>query len=221
MSYLDRSNATQRVNAALGVGALHFLLGAGLLIGLAVKVAPDRTPDPIVVRLDPVRPAPKPEPLPIPQPQMDDIRVQTDMPVIDFREQSQLTIVQVPDVPLSTEGGTVVPNGGQGTQVAPPPEPVRRAAIAKPGTVALRPEDYPDAARRAGEEGRVTIRVGIGTDGSVSGCTVTASSGYERLDRKTCQVAERRWRFTPATEDGVAVPSSAERSIVWRLEDLR
>ena len=199
MSYLDRSNNTQKVNAALGVGALHFLLGAGLLIGLAVKVAPDRTPDPIVVRLDPARPAPKPEPLPIPQPQMDDIRVQTDMPVIDYREQSQLTIVQVPDVPLSTEGGTVVPNGGQGTQVAPPPEPVRRA----------------------GEEGRVTIRVGIGTDGSVSGCTVTASSGHERLDRKTCQVAERRWRFTPATEDGVAVASSAERSIVWRLEDLR
>ena len=221
MSYLDRSNGTQRVNAALGVGALHFLLGAGLLIGLAVKVAPDRAPDPIIVRLDPARPAPKPEPLPMPQPTMDDIRVQTDMPVIDYPEQSQLTVVTVPDVPTATEGGTVVQGGGKGAEIAPPPEPVRRAAIAKPGTVALRPEDYPDAARRAGEEGRVSIRVGIGTDGSVSSCSVTASSGHERLDRKSCQVAERRWRFTPATEDGVAVPSTAERSIVWRLEDLR
>jgi hypothetical protein len=34
-------------------------------------------------------------------------------------------------------------------------------------------------------------------------------------------VALRRWRFTPATEDGVAVASTVERTISWRLADLR
>ncbi|TPE61004.1 energy transducer TonB [Sandaracinobacter neustonicus] len=222
MSYLDGGNGKQRVNAALGVGALHFMLGAGLLIGLAVKVAPDRAPDPIVVRLDPVKPQPKPEPLPMPQPRLSDIRVQADEPVIEYREPQDTPLVAGAVVPPVTGEGQ--PGSGNGQTAKPevlPAQPVRRAALARPGTVALRPEDYPDASRRAGEEGRVTIRVGIGTDGSVSNCTVIASSGHERLDRKTCQVAERRWRFSPATEDGVAVPSSAERSIVWRLEDLR
>ena len=221
MSYLDGGNGKQRVNAALGVGALHFMLGAGLLIGLAVKVAPDRVPDPIIVRLDPVKPQPKPDPLPMPQPALSDIRVQADEPVIDYRDPAERAAVNAPDMPLVAGDGPLLSGGMATGDGAIPAEPVRRAALARPGTVALRPEDYPEASRRAGEEGRVTIRVGIGPDGSVTGCTVTASSGHERLDRKSCQVAERRWRFAPATEDGVAVPSFAERSIVWRLEGLR
>jgi protein TonB len=67
----------------------------------------------------------------------------------------------------------------------------------------------------------MTVRITIGANGSVTDCAVAASSGHDRLDRRACEVAVRRWRFAPATEDGVAVASVQEKRINWRLADLR
>lgn len=219
MSYLDRGSAREKVNAAMGVGALHALLGAGLLVGLAVKVAPDRIPEPIVVELQKPEVKEKPQELPPPT-TLEQIQVRVAEPVVEYPAlppETALTPVANDPFAEAPEAATVV----EKPVIAKPALPVRMAAIAKGGTVGIRTEDYPDASRRAGEAGRITIRVEIGTDGGVKGCAVISSTGHERLDRKTCEVAQRRWRFSPATEDGVAVPSTQERSIVWRLEGAR
>lgn len=219
MAYLDETKLRDRLGAAAGVGALHLALGTALLVGLAVQVLPEPVPQPIVVRLQPPRPVTPPERAE-PRPVIEDVRVTMVEPVIDVAQDPQPLPFDPPADPLAGSG-MIAGAGGGDAVVAPIAEPVRMPARAKPGLVGIGPEDYPEASRRAGEEGRMTVRIGIGADGSVTDCAVAASSGHVRLDRRACEVAVRRWRFAPATEDGVAVASVQEKRINWRLADLR
>ncbi len=220
MSYLDHGSTKEKVNAVVGVGALHALLGAGLLIGLAVKVAPERVPDPIIVQLQKPKDVVKTDPMPDLPTSMEDIRITSVEPVITYQDLPEAAgPAPLPSNPLA--GGEGVSTMVERPAIIEPAAPVRISAAPRGGTVGIRTDDYPQASRRAGEAGRVTIRVAIGADGSVKGCEVMSSSGHERLDKRTCEVAERRWRFSPATEGGTAIPSTQERSVLWRLEDLR
>lgn len=218
MAYLDETNLRDRLGAVAGVGALHLMLGAALLVGLAVNVLPEPVPEPIVVRLQP------PEPVTVrpvePRPVIEDVRVTMVEPVIEVAPDVRPLPFEAPADPLAGQGAGSGSGGGEAV-VQPPVAPVRVAARGKPGLVGIGPDDYPESSRRAGEEGRMTVRITIGADGSVADCAVTVSSGHARLDRRACEVAVRRWRFAPATEDGVAVPSMQEKRINWRLADLR
>jgi protein TonB len=60
--------------------------------------------------------------------------------------------------------------------------------------------DYPDAAIRAGESGVTGFRLDIGTDGRVTNCTITQSSGSSLLDNTACKLLMRRAKFSPATD---------------------
>ncbi|NTV12090.1 MAG: energy transducer TonB [Zoogloea sp.] len=110
--------------------------------------------------------------------------------------------------------------------VAPPaPAPAAPpAAAASPSTAALAPTaagnpvpprfnadylanpvpDYPPASRRLGEQGRVLLRVHVGTDGRAEEIHVHQGSGYPRLDQAAAE-AVRRWRFLPARLGSEAV----------------
>jgi len=61
---------------------------------------------------------------------------------------------------------------------------------------------YPAISKRMGEQGKVILRVLIGTDGSPQKVEINKSSGFERLDRQA-QEAVMRWRFTPGKRNGV------------------
>ena len=63
-----------------------------------------------------------------------------------------------------------------------------------------------------------TVMVSIGTDGKVTNCEVTRSSGSPELDKTTCDLMRRRARFTPAT-DGDGNPTSGEyaSSVRWQI----
>ena len=61
---------------------------------------------------------------------------------------------------------------------------------------------YPAISKRMGEQGKVVLRVLIGTDGTPQKVEVNKSSGYERLDRQA-QEAVMRWRFVPGKRNGV------------------
>lgn len=79
-------------------------------------------------------------------------------------------------------------------------------------------EDYPASAQRAGEQGKVGFTLTIGTDGRVTGCRVTSSSGSSSLDSTTCRLLQRRARFTPARDArGNPVAADHSGSINWRL----
>lgn len=61
---------------------------------------------------------------------------------------------------------------------------------------------YPPASRRAGEQGKVIVRVLIGTDGMAREAELRQSSGYDRLDRAALDTV-RKWRYVPGKRNGV------------------
>ena len=104
--------------------------------------------------------------------------------------------------------------------IVPPP---KTRKIASPigalgvGSV-LSSDDYPADALRNGEQGTVAVLLGIDTQGKVSGCVVTASSGSASLDDATCRLLYTRARFTPArNSQGRAVAGTSPQKIRWAL----
>jgi TonB family protein len=78
--------------------------------------------------------------------------------------------------------------------------------------------DYPASAIRAHEQGRVSFRLIIGTDGRVSDCTITTSSGSAALDEATCRIMRSRARFTPAHDaQGNPIEDHMESGLNWIL----
>jgi TonB family protein len=92
------------------------------------------------------------------------------------------------------------------TAVPPPPAPPRspKEQSARPkGNPAswVRDDDYPAESRRNDEQGTTGFRLTIGADGMVTGCDITMSSGFARLDEAACRVMTERGRFNPALDN--------------------
>ena len=101
-------------------------------------------------------------------------------------------------------------------QPAPAPPPASRGTLAE----LLSDADYPLAALRMHEQGKVDFRLDIDSTGAVAGCAVTHSSGSASLDEATCRILRERARFSPARDsDGNAVPDNFEGHIIWRIDD--
>ncbi|HTU11723.1 MAG TPA: energy transducer TonB [Allosphingosinicella sp.] len=80
------------------------------------------------------------------------------------------------------------------------------------------PDDYPAEAMRRGQQGTVRFVVAVGTNGRVTNCTITRSSGHEQLDAGTCRLARARLRFNPGRIRGRPAEMSAMPfGITWTL----
>jgi protein TonB len=62
--------------------------------------------------------------------------------------------------------------------------------------------DYPRLSRQRNEQGRVLVRVLIGTDGTAQQAEIQVSSGFERLDQAALATV-RSWRYVPGKRGGV------------------
>ena len=109
-----------------------------------------------------------------------------------------------------------------------PPVPPVRSPPPPPATPQLPPrltagtitsDDYPAAALRAEAEGTTSVRLNVGANGRVEGCTVMASAGNAALDSATCSLITRRFRFRPATRDGQPVASTVTQRVTWRIPE--
>ena len=78
---------------------------------------------------------------------------------------------------------------------------------------------YPLEALRNREQGTVLLRVLVGTDGSVLGVEIEKSSGSRSLDR-AAREAVAKWRFHPATRNGVAHSAWASVPVTFNLQTL-
>jgi TonB family protein len=79
-------------------------------------------------------------------------------------------------------------------------------------------DDYPAAALRNNQQGRVAFMLDIGADGRVTNCSITATSGSAALDMATCRILRSRARYTPARNpQGAAVADRDQGSISWVL----
>jgi protein TonB len=77
-------------------------------------------------------------------------------------------------------------------------------------------EYYPDASKRANEEGRCTVQVTVAADGRITNESIQTSSGFPRLD-DACLKGVHGQRVIPATEDGKPVEKTVSIPIVWKL----
>ena len=81
---------------------------------------------------------------------------------------------------------------------------------------ALSDSDYPGWAKQARAEGTVFVSFTVATDGHVTGCRVTRSSGYAELDALTCRLVEKRFRYRPALDrTGSPVAATLSTNFTW------
>lgn|GEM_PF-294910 len=64
----------------------------------------------------------------------------------------------------------------------------------------IREQDYPRDALESRKEGLVGLRFTVGTNGRVTNCAVTRSSGVPSLDDATCRLIVKRFRYRPARD---------------------
>lgn len=93
------------------------------------------------------------------------------------------------------------------------------------GTQSVRSNDkefifshYPPRALAAGEQGAVKFRVEIDEQGVVQSCKIVGSSGFERLDRETCDLIVEHATFKPIRDsEGIARDAVHEGLVNWRI----
>jgi protein TonB len=221
--YANRFASERRFHpASLGVA---LAINGGLLAAmvLAGSVAVVQRHDPVLnttaIPLPPIPPEIKPEP----QPQPVEKTVQPppqplpflEKPVIDLPQPDQPRIATESTLPIAPPQPSGIPGGtGTGVTVDPPkPMPVLVDAAPDPRYMDAFQPAYPAAERRAERNGVVTVRVRIGADGRVSAVEPVRATSDAFLEA-TRRQALSRWRFRPATRDGVAVES-------WRVMTVR
>ena len=78
--------------------------------------------------------------------------------------------------------------------------------------------DYPESARRRGQQGRVLLRVFIDAQGRSKQVKINSSSGSDALDHAATE-AIKRWRFHPARSGGQPIESWVNVPIDFRLSE--
>jgi protein TonB len=191
---------------ALALGALlsyaparnALLAAAPIMVSLVTQPRPEEKPQPRPETPPQPKPLAKPRALP-PQP----------LPVLTAPAESP-ALVAAPPPPSEP----------------PPPQPI--ALPAAPPVVITEPifnanyldnpaPEYPWLSRRAGEQGRVLLRVLVNAAGRAQDVEVRTSSGFLRLDQ-TARDTVRAWRFVPAKRGNEPVPAWVLIPIVFKLD---
>jgi protein TonB len=221
--------SSNRTVAIVIVALLHVLLGYALITGLAYNVIKKAAEDLKTFDVEDEPPPPEEEPPPPPPEQVPETPpppVVSPPPLVrtNVAPPPVSTAPVAPPPVVTTTAPPIPPAPPAPPPPPPPPAPkVSQAAKARGSLVALidGERDYPADAVRNEEEGTVRVRLSVGTDGRVTGCTVVGSSGSSSLDRATCSVLQRKARFTPAKDqngnpiaDTVMAPP-----IRWQLLD--
>lgn len=174
--------------------AAEIIVPAEVLSEFIAPPAPPAPPPPKPAPPPPPKPAPpKPAPRPAPMP------VAVPSPAPAPNAPTGIVEPQPPAPPIEAPAAPPAP--------APaPPAPPAPPKIELPSSDAAylnNPKPtYPAISKRLGEQGKVVLRVLIGTDGLPQKVEVNKSSGFERLDRQA-QDAVMRWRFVPGKRNGV------------------
>jgi protein TonB len=171
----------------------------------AYPVPPEPPPPPIVKR------DPKPD---IKSPLDEPVRI----PPVDPKTPSDNKVTTTTEPGPRLPPGPAIGTGDIPTVITPPPLPVMvDAQYDQRYANALQPA-YPAAEVRAGNTGRVVLRVLIGADGRVKQVE-RVSSASDAFFAAAEHQALTKWRFKPATRDGVAIEQWKTMSLRFELND--
>jgi protein TonB len=216
MAYAEEKMSTNRMVALGLVGLLHVGLGYAFVTGLALK-AVKAIVNPIEA-VNVKEEAPPPDEPPPPPPKDIDIPPYVPPPEVSIVSEAAptITVQQTQPQPEPPRFTPPAPKAAPAPPLSPP-----TPATAKGRGNTFSDDDFPDASRRAEEQGVTRVSYVIDSTGKVSNCTVTQSSGSPRLDDATCKIIMRRFRFNPATRDGQPVTETKSQPVRWQLKDAR
>ncbi len=196
----------RRGAAFVAVIILHVGIVWAFYVGLAGKLIQTIIPPVEIAQIDKQKEVDKPPP---PPPKLEEIKPYVPPP--------EFVDIQAPQVETTAITQT--------TQVNRPPPPVAVAAPPKPGTpirqdpkhpLHIGEDYYPDASKRANEEGRCIVLMTVSVDGRITNEAIQTSSGFPRLD-EACLKGVHGQRMLPATEEGKPVEKTVSIPIVWKL----
>lgn len=193
-----------------GVLVLHGLLLWAIQSGLARQVVKVTENTVEALLLSDTLPKPPPPPPAPPPPKTPSPTSTAPAAVVPS---TTAPVISVPVAPATPAPSAAPPAP---TPPAPAAPAVRTTAVIQPGATCAKP-DYPSASRRLEEEGTVTLRFLIGTDGRVLQAEIDKTSGYVRLD-EAARNALAKCQFRPGTVDGKPEQSWASIRYAWRLE---
>jgi periplasmic protein TonB len=226
MSYLDRTHDPRRHTAAImAVGIIHAGLGYLLVTGLGGAIM-ERLPQPPLRGTQiPLTPVPPPPPAPEPSPAQIQPSAQRPMaptpPITLPSPPGPMVDVFDPMLPSVTE--PLVQSGPIPSYTPEPPRPAPSFTprAARPSNNEARwitNDDYPRRPLLDGAEGVTRYRVTVDTNGRVSDCQVTGSSGHAQLDSATCRLISSRARFEAATDEtGAKIAGTYTGSVRWQI----
>jgi len=212
-----RSSSSLSPTTIGAVIAVHVALGAAILSMTAFEAIQKKV-DIIWARSIPAE-QPRTEPAK-PQPEARKPRHEETIALV--RPQIDLNALQhdvikldpLPTTDLSRDKGPVIETGTL------PEKPAPVLVDARPDTRFMESfqPPYPAAMLRLQLEGKVTVRVTIGPDGRVQDIALISAPDPAFFEA-TRRQALSRWRFTPATRDGMPVASEKVMSVTFRLTD--
>jgi len=181
-----------------------------------IGVNPDPPPVVVNIRKDPPPPEPQPQADPQPhRPLTQDSFIPIERPIIDMDQQ---TPIQIDTGPTIADIGAVIGSGP--TTIIDPPRhvPVLIGPRLATSEDSLKPP-YPADKLRAEEEATLKLRLTIDARGRVTAVDPVGSADASFLAAARRHIL-RSWRYKPATEDGMAVPTTTVISLSFRLEDV-
>lgn len=196
----------------IGAGRSHWMLGGGFAVAghaavlagvLLVNTGPVEPPveDPVVLVELPPQAAPAPAPAVVQpvQQQADYVPPQILPPRVEApRVNAPLPreFVATPPPPPPRAALAIAPAGsGTGTAATPGDDPKAKREEADYYSLLSahlnRKKRYPSEAKKARQQGVVTVRFTVHADGRISGSSIRTSSGHDLLDQATLDLMER------------------------------
>jgi protein TonB len=196
--------------ALLIVIIIHVIVGYGFYSGLASRLVQTIIPPVEIAQIDKPKDVDKPPP---PPPKLEEIKPYVPPPeFVDIQQQAEPTnaIATVTTVQQPAPAAPVV--------AAPPPvqHAMTNVSMDPRHPLKIGEDYYPDASKRANEEGRCIVSMTVGADGTIKNESIQTSSGFPRLD-EACLKGVHGQKMKPATEDGKPIEKTVSIPIVWKL----
>lgn len=210
MGYAD-TNVRPNGKSIGGAVLANGLLITGIMLA-APKVIPETFKPITIIRIDPIA---SPPPPPTDNRRTPDHLGNPTRPA-DPPTQAQTDRRSASTAELTTAGGGDLDFGTEAFLPPVAPQPVLMDARINPRYAGALEPAYPPGMIRAEREGVVTIRVLIGIDGRIKDVMAIRADDDEFLEA-TRKQALAKWRFLPATRDGVPVESWREMTVRFEL----
>jgi protein TonB len=197
----------------LGISAIaHFVLVRNFLVHSSpkkIEFASGETTEVFLIEEAPTLQEPPPDPAPTPEPLPEEPPPPKTEEILTTNQSEVVTTPQPTPEPKKIEK--------KPAQQRPTPVAAAKTAnVPQPVVIRNTPPIYPETARRAGWEGRVTVRVEVSADGLPISVALQKSSGYGVLDQAALR-AVKGWRFQPRTIGGVTMAGTVDVPVNFTL----